>query len=147
MSSAIALSQKPVITRKRTYTSAFEYDNSLNNHPRRFTSIEEACKIPDKPIRDALIKVYFEHFHSFCPVVNEVDFMEVYDGIRDDEQLIKRIDLTLFQAMMFVAIAVGSLEFGTPLANFNIYSTCLLLNFAVLPINLSTKAKEHYSSE
>jgi hypothetical protein len=33
---------------------------------------------------------------------------KVYDQVETDEQLKKKVDLTLFQAMMFVAIGVGA---------------------------------------
>jgi hypothetical protein len=109
MSSAIALSQnfpKPKNNGKRTYSLAFDDDDNSVHRP-RFMSMDEACKVPDREIRDELVKLYFEHFHPFCPVVDEFDFMEIYDSIKDDKQLKKRVELPLFQAMMFVAIGVS----------------------------------------
>lgn len=70
-------------------------------------TVEEACRVPHKAVRDELVKLYFQYFHPFCPVVDEYDFMQVYDKIEDDEQLGKKIELPLFQAMMFVAFGVG----------------------------------------
>ena len=67
----------------------------------------EACQVPSKAVRDELIKLYFLRFHPFCPAVDEFDFMEVYDQCETDEILKMKVDLTLFQTMMFVAIGVG----------------------------------------
>jgi hypothetical protein len=126
MSSAIALSQKLINNGKRTYTSAFGHDDdhayrpyesafapedNVSYYPRQYMSMEDACSIPPKPLRDELVRLYFVHFHPFCPVVNELDFMDIYDSIEDDELFKKSVDLTLFQAMMFVAIGVSS---GSP---------------------------------
>jgi len=70
-------------------------------------TVDDACRIPHKVVRDDLVKLYFQYFHPFCPVVDEYDFMQVYDKIEDDELLGKSIELPLFQAMMFVAFGVG----------------------------------------
>lgn len=70
-------------------------------------TVDDACRIPHKSVRDELVKLYFQYFHPFCPVVDEYDFMQIYDKIEDDEQLGKKIELPLFQAMMFVAFGVG----------------------------------------
>jgi hypothetical protein len=122
MSTAIALSRKLSNVRKRSYSSAFGWDDdhgyrpyelafsaeeTICYYPRQYISMEDACRIPDKPLRDELVRLYFVHFHPFCPVVNEIDFMDLYDNADDDEQLRKKIDLTLFQAMMFVAFGVS----------------------------------------
>jgi hypothetical protein len=71
-------------------------------------TVEEASQLPPRPLRDELVKLYFECFHPFCPVVDEYDFTRIYDKIQDDEQLKKTVDLPLFQAMMFVAFGVSS---------------------------------------
>lgn len=106
MSSAIALSKELHQKKgKRSHSAAFGDDDNPVHRP-RFVSIEEASQVPGKAVRDELVKLYFQHFHPFCPVVDEFDFMEVYDGIENDEQLKKRVELPLFQAMMFVAIGV-----------------------------------------
>jgi hypothetical protein len=70
-------------------------------------TVDDACRVPPKALRDELVKLYFQYFHPFCPIVDEYDFMQVYDKIEDDEQLGKKIELPLFQAMMFVAFGVG----------------------------------------
>lgn len=70
-------------------------------------TVDEASQLPPKLIRDELVKLYFECFHPFCPVVDEYDFMRVYDKAGDDEKLKKNVDLPLFQAMMFVAFGVS----------------------------------------
>lgn len=108
MVSAIALLPKPKNHIKRTHSIAFgDGDEEIANAP-RFTSVSEACQLPEKKLRDELVKLYFEHFHQFCPVVDEFDFMETYNDIKDDEEFPKRIDMTLFQAMMHVAFGVSS---------------------------------------
>lgn len=106
MSSAIALSQKLKNNGKRSYSAAFGDDDNPVHRP-RFMSIDDACQIPEKKLRDELVKLYFEHFHPFCPVVDEYDFMETYNEIEDDEQLKDRVELTLFQAMIKVAFGVS----------------------------------------
>lgn len=110
MSSAIAISQRLMNTAnhgKRTHELAFGSDESFGYGPRRFMTVDEARQIPPKPLRDELVKLYFECFHPFCPVIDEYDFMRIYDKIEDDEQLKKTLDLPLFQAMMFVAFGVS----------------------------------------
>jgi hypothetical protein len=109
MVSAIALLPKPKSHIKRTHSIAFggEDDDEAVNAP-RFMSVAEACQLPEKKLRDELVKLYFEHFHQFCPVVDEFDFMETYNEITDDEEFPTRIDMTLFQAMMHVAFGVSS---------------------------------------
>jgi len=105
MTTAIALSRKLKKSGKRSHSIAFGYEDNPVHRP-RFMSHDEACQVPDKPMRDELVKLYFEYFHPFCPVVDEFDFMELYDTIEDEEQLKKKVELPLFQAMMFVAIGV-----------------------------------------
>lgn len=113
MSSALALSQllekkkENTKSRKRPYALVFGDDDNPLYRP-RFMTLDEAYQVPSKAIRDELVKLYFLRFHPFCPVVDEFDFMEVYDQVETDEQLKKKVDLTLFQAMMFVAIGVGT---------------------------------------
>lgn len=102
MSSAIALSKTIKTKGKRTHEIAFG-DEDGPVAPSRYISIEEACQPPEKRLRDELVKLYFIHFHPFCPVVNEVEFMEIYRDIEDDEQLKERVSIPLFQAMMNVA--------------------------------------------
>lgn len=105
MSSAIALSKTIKTKGKRTHEIAFgDEDGPVT--PSRYISIEEACQPPEKRLRDELVKLYFIHFHPFCPVVNEVEFMEIYRDIENDEQLKERISIPLFQAMMNVAFGV-----------------------------------------
>jgi hypothetical protein len=70
-------------------------------------SIDKACQLPEKDLRDELVKLYFTHFHPLCPVIDEVEFMETYNDVEDDEQFPRRISLTLFQAMMNVAFGVS----------------------------------------
>jgi len=106
MSSAIALSQKLINNGKRSHSAAFGDDDNPIRRP-QFFSIDEACQLPEKKLRDELVKLYFEHFHPFCPVVDEYDFMEIYKEIKDDEQLKDKVELTLFQAMMKVAFGVS----------------------------------------
>jgi hypothetical protein len=105
--SAIALSKRLGAEGKRSHELAFGTDDSFLHRPRKFMTVEDACRIPHKTVRDELVKLYFLHFHPFCPIVDEHDFMQVYDKIEDDEQLGKKIELPLFQAMMFVAFGVG----------------------------------------
>lgn len=113
MSSALALSQllekkkETMKSKKRSYAAVFGDDDNVLYRP-RFMTLDEACRVPSKAIRDELVKLYFLRFHPFCPAVDEFDFMEVYDRIETDEQLKKKVDLALFQAMMFVAIGVGT---------------------------------------
>ena len=107
MSSAIALSKTLKNKGKRSHETAFgDYDSSVNHS--RHLSVDEACQPPEKNLRDELVKLYFIHFHPFCPVVDEVEFMEIYRDIEDDEQLKKRVSMPLFQAMMNVAFSVRS---------------------------------------
>ena len=111
MSSAIALSKQLKKSKgKRSYHSAFGDDEDDSRHRPRFISMEEACQVPPRAVRDELVKLYFQHFHPFCPIVDEVDFMEAYDSIENDEQLKENVELSLFQTMMFVAIGVGVLS-------------------------------------
>ena len=111
MTSAIALSKELYEKKgKRSYSAAFGSDDVNPIYRPRFMSIEEASQVPSKPVRDELVKLYFQHFHPFCPVVDEFDFMEIYEGIENEEELKKRVDLSLFQAMMFVAIGVRDLN-------------------------------------
>jgi len=106
MSTAISLSQKIKRNGKRSHDTAFpDEDNTI--HVPRHISIDEACQLPEKKLRDELVKLYFTHFHPFCPVVDEVEFMETYNNIEDDEQLKQRIPLPLFQAMMNVSFGVS----------------------------------------
>ena len=106
-SSVIALSKKLGTDGKRSHALAFGSDDNFLHKPRKFMTVDDACRIPHKAVRDDLVKLYFQYFHPFCPVVDEYDFMQVYDKIEDDEQLGKSIELPLFQAMMFVAFGVG----------------------------------------
>jgi hypothetical protein len=106
--SAIALLPKPKNHVKRSYSIAFADEDDQSVNAPRFISVAEACQFPEKKLRDELVKLYFEHFHQFCPVVDEFDFMEIYNTIQDDEELPKKLDLTLFQAMMNVAFGVSS---------------------------------------
>jgi hypothetical protein len=173
MSSAIAISQKLVNNAqklvnsgKRTYTSAFGYDDdhayrpyesafnpedNVSYYPRQYMSMEDACSIPPKPLRDELVRLYFVHFHPFCPVVNELEFMDIYDSIEDDELFKRSVDLTLFQAMMFVAIGVSRTPRppteSDPQSNsiLEIRSTFPYLTSAIPLTNRSLRAKERYS--
>jgi hypothetical protein len=119
-SSAIALSKKLGNDGKRSHALAFGSDDSFLHRPRKFMTVEEACRIPHKAVRDDLVKLYFLHFHSFCPVVDEYDFMQAYDKIEDDEQLGKSIELPLFQAMMFVAFGVCGFISATKVTSSNL---------------------------
>jgi hypothetical protein len=105
MSTAIALSQT-LKNGKRSHEIAFG-DDDRSQHIPRHISIDEACQIPEKNLRDELVKLYFIHFHPFCPVIDEIEFMEIYNDIEDDEELQKRVPLPLFQAMMNVAFGVS----------------------------------------
>ncbi len=143
MSSAIALSQKLKKNGKRTHETAFE-DEEISTHVSRHISIAEASQLPEKKLRDELVKLYFIHFHPHCPVVDEVEFMEIYNEFKDDEGFKKRFPLTLFQTMMNVA-------FGVSFYIIRYSSACLICNcstylaqdFRARLINLSTKAKRH----
>jgi hypothetical protein len=115
MSSALALSQllekkkESKKSGKRPYALAFDDEDNPLHRP-TFMTFGEACQVPPKAIRDELVKLYFLRFHPFCPSVDEFDFMEVYDQVETEEQLRKKVDLTLFQAMMFVASGVRVLS-------------------------------------
>ena len=106
MSSAIALAQTLTTNGKRSYERAFGDDES-SVHLSRHISVDKAYQLPEKNLRDELVKLYFTHFHPFCPVVDEVEFMEIYNDVKDDEQLQRRIPLPLFHAMMNVAFGVS----------------------------------------
>ena len=107
MSSAIALSKTLKEKGKRSHETAFEGDDSPV-HISRHLSIDEACQPPEKSLRDELVKLYFIHFHPFCPIIDEVEFMEIYRDIEDDEEQFKqRVSVPLFQAMMNVAFGVS----------------------------------------
>jgi hypothetical protein len=106
MSSAVALSQRLKKSGKRSHEIAFgDDDNSV--HVSRYISIAEASQLPERNLRDELVKLYFTHFHPLCPVVDEVEFMETYNDFEDDKEFKNRFPLTLFQAMMNVAFAVS----------------------------------------
>jgi hypothetical protein len=106
MSVAIALSQTLQKNDKRPYETAFGNDDSSVPFPRHM-SVDMASQLPEKHLRDELVKLYFTHFHPLCPVIDEVEFMEMYNDIENDNELKKRIPLTLFQAMMHVAFGVS----------------------------------------
>ena len=106
MSTAITLSKRLQKGGKRSHDTAFGDDDSLAQVPRHI-SIDDACQLPEKKLRDELVKLYFTHFHPLCPVVDEVEFMEIYRDTEDDEQLKQRFPLPLFQAMMNVAFGVS----------------------------------------
>lgn len=152
MSSAIALSQKLISRGKRTHELAFGSDESFGMGPRRFITIEEASQVPPRSLRDELVKLYFECFHPFCPVVDEFDFMRTYEKSEEDAQIRKNFDLPLFQAMMFVAFGVsvfydGQPDFLSSDAFCFLFSTCLLLDFVLLLSNLFMRAKEPTSTK
>lgn len=105
MSSAIALLKTIKSKRKRSHHIAFGDEDSPVTPPRHISFVE-ATQLPEKSLRDELVKLYFIYFHPFCPVVNEVEFMEVYRDIEDDQKLKQRIPIPLFQAMMNVAFGV-----------------------------------------
>lgn len=103
---AIALSQTLQKNKKRSYETAFgDDDNSA--HLSRHISVDTASELPEKELRDELVKLYFTHFHPLCPVIDEVEFMAIYKDIRENNQLKDRIPLPLFQAMMNVAFGVS----------------------------------------
>jgi hypothetical protein len=106
MSSAIALSQTVKKNGKRSHEIAFGDDESSVHSPRHLC-VDKAYQLPEKSLRDELVKLYFVHFHPFCPVIDEVEFMEIYNDVKDDEQLQRRIPLPLFHAMMNVAFGVS----------------------------------------
>ena len=106
MSSAIALSQTLRKNGKRSHETAFgDQDSSV--HVSQHISIAEASQLPEKNLRDELVKLYFTHFHPLCPVVDEVEFMEIYNDFKDDEEFKKRFPLILFQTMINVAFGVS----------------------------------------
>ena len=107
MSSAIALSQTLNKNGKRSREiPSWDNENTpVNLAPH--VSLDKACQLPEKTLRDELVKLYFTHFHPFCPIIDEVEFMEIYNDCGDDEQLQGRISLPLFHAMMNNAFGVS----------------------------------------
>jgi len=73
-------------------------------------SIEEAHILLPKTLRDELILLYFRHIHPLCPFIDEYRFSEDYYSADSDEELLEKIDVCLFQAMMFTAFTVSILR-------------------------------------
>ena len=107
MSSAITFSQSLQRNGKRSHQVAFGDEEESPVSISRRISIAEASQLPERGLRDELVKLYFTHFHPLCPVVDEVEFMGIYNNSGDDEEFEKRFPLALFQAMMNVAFAVS----------------------------------------
>lgn len=84
---------------------------------RMFTQ-DEPCEVLPTPLRDYLTKIYFLHVHPLCPIVDEFDWYEYYDNLKDEDELKMHDNLILFQAMMFAALAVSLI----PLADGNEHS-------------------------
>jgi hypothetical protein len=106
MSTAIALSQTLKKNGKRSHEVAFGDDESSVHLSQHF-SVDKAYQLPEKNLRDELVKLYFIHFHPFCPIIDEVEFMDIYNDVKDDEQFQRRVSLPLFNAMMNVAFGVS----------------------------------------
>lgn len=73
----------------------------------------DACMTPIRYISNELVTLYFQHVHPFCPVVDEFNFMNLYKTFREEDGVLRYVELILFQAMMFTAFAVSRIAMIT----------------------------------
>ncbi|OBS18155.1 hypothetical protein FPOA_09882 [Fusarium poae] len=65
---------------------------------------EEALKLPPKALADVLVKAYFDHVNRGFPIVDEDEFMEIYNG----SDVPKLVSLPLLNAIFLVGAHVLS---------------------------------------
>jgi hypothetical protein len=82
--------------------------------PQRMTSADidylfakGALSLPDVPVRDALLRAYYEFVHPYMPLVEIHDLVEI---IEDGTGASGRVSLLLFQAIMFAGTAFVDME-------------------------------------
>jgi hypothetical protein len=66
-----------------------------------------ALSLPDSPVRDALLRAYYEFVHPYMPLVEIHDLVEI---IEDGTGASGRVSLLLFQAIMFAGTAFVDME-------------------------------------
>ena len=69
---------------------------------------------PHEPLRERLIHLFFQHVYPMCPVVDELQFNQLY--LKSSyTNFFRHFPVGLFQAMMFAAVQVrpdSRLHFG-----------------------------------
>jgi hypothetical protein len=83
--------------------------------PSRMTSIDidylfakGALSLPDIPLRNALLRSFFEYVHPYMPLVEVHDLLQIIDEGTGESG---KISLLLFQAIMFSGAAFVDMEF------------------------------------
>lgn len=83
--------------------------------PQRMTSIDidylfakGALSIPATPVRNALLRAYFEFVHPYMPLMEMYDFLQ---AIEDGDGHNGNISLLLFQSVMFAGAAFVDMGF------------------------------------
>ncbi|KAJ5811670.1 hypothetical protein N7474_007971, partial [Penicillium riverlandense] len=78
----------------------------LEESDMQYLAIKGALEIPEPPVRDRLLESYAVYVHSFSPIVNLDEILQIIHGIYRR----KRVSLPLFQAIMFSGAASVDME-------------------------------------
>jgi hypothetical protein len=66
-----------------------------------------ALSLPDIPVRNALLRSYFEFVHPYMPLI---EFQEVVKIVEEGTGVSGKISLLLFQAIMFAGTAFVDMQ-------------------------------------
>lgn len=69
---------------------------------------EYACfQVPSRPILDEFVRHYFLHIHPVLPIMDEVEFLDMFRTEDIARPCEAQVPLFLFHAIIFIASSVG----------------------------------------
>lgn len=91
------------------YLHFIEADNFWSLEPQALSILERSwcLHVPVKPVLDQFVRQYFMRIHPVLPLLNEVEFRNVYDGKASPQSNATHISLFLLQAILFLACPVS----------------------------------------
>ncbi|CAI4213520.1 unnamed protein product [Parascedosporium putredinis] len=90
-----------------SFLKAPEVQN-LRPHDQEFLIREGCFVLPQREYLDEFVRHYFLHVHPMLPILDEAEFVEIYDGDTLSGSSVRELPMIVMQAMLFVSASIVS---------------------------------------